>query len=494
MILKSHIRGDSTGGVFNHGFLFFENDLVVPAGLQSDVIIDAKIEKSDIRSRWDRITVEEGSRLIIRDYEALFDQGLLKHGVYSIGDGASLLFMKVSETPETLTPITKVGAGALFDGIPDVRLTLGKAPETLPSINGFPTRSLDLRLNGGELILKGHTLNFQDDSSLIVEPDGVLEGFVSEDDPVSLSLPSVTRDEAGKPILEGVISLAKMPRTTGISSRANAATGPLPVLTGVLRVTGDTNWPGIIRTGNPVGSMIFDGDLNLEPTTEVHLDIGGPEAGENYDQIEVTGTAALGGKLILYPMEGYEPPESGEFEFVKAPTITGGFVDIDQSRLGRDVRFDFEVGDTGLMATAMPLTITSYADWRAAFFTEPDAADDEISGPDKDPDGDGMTNRMEYLIDGNPNVREGSPVSFSLLAAETPGSYQVAAILDWISDVTDAIVFFETSPDLETWTEVETTTVNEAVDEDFTRSVVNFNDTVDASDRLFIRMNAKEVL
>jgi hypothetical protein len=245
--------------------------------------------------------------------------------------------------------------------------------------------------------------------------------------------------------------------------------------------------------GASPGSGLFDGDLTLESTSQLHMEFSGMEAVSQYDQIEVTGTASLNGKLIMYPLDGYEPAGGEQFEFVQASTITGNFAEIDQSRLGRKVRFDFSVGETGLMATAMPLTITSYAEWRSAFFTQSDAENDLISGPDEDPDSDGWSNRMEYLLDGNPNVPEGSPVTFALQRTEVAGQYAVEAVFDWINSVTDAIWFFETSSDLENWTEVGAAETGQTQSGDYVRTVVNFEETVDASDRIFIRMNAKAV-
>jgi len=43
------------------------------------------------------------------------------------------------------------------------------------------------------------------------------------------------------------------------------------------------------------------------------------------------------------------------------------------------------------------ITAASFDDWRQFFFTEPDASDDNISGPAADPDGDGVTNSMIYM-------------------------------------------------------------------------------------------------
>jgi hypothetical protein len=69
----------------------------------------------------------------------------------------------------------------------------------------------------------------------------------------------------------------------------------------------------------------------------------------------------------------------------------------------------------------------------------------------------------------------------------------VEAVFDWINSVTDAIWFFETSSDLENWTEVGAAETGQTQSGDYVRTVVNFEETVDASDRIFIRMNAKAV-
>lgn len=128
------------------------------------------------------------------------------------------------------------------------------------------------------------------------------------------------------------------------------------------------------------------------------------------------------------------------------------------------------------------------------YFTQSDAADDLISGPEKDPDGDGSTNRMEYAFGGNPNVPEGSPVIFSLVETANPNKFSVEAAFAWADDIADAIWFFEVSNDLENWSEVDVTPVDLSDEGDFTLLVVSFDEPVDVSQRTFLRIGVKESL
>ncbi|MGK0240237.1 MAG: hypothetical protein ACI92G_003722, partial [Candidatus Pelagisphaera sp.] len=53
------------------------------------------------------------------------------------------------------------------------------------------------------------------------------------------------------------------------------------------------------------------------------------------------------------------------------------------------------------------LALSGYELWRFIEFTAEERADDEISGPDADPDEDGLTNNDEYLLGTNPQDKNG---------------------------------------------------------------------------------------
>ncbi|MCB1119938.1 MAG: hypothetical protein KJT03_00190 [Verrucomicrobiae bacterium] len=436
------------------GFVVDQYGKLTFSGNSADEIV--VVPKFEVHSR-QPIVVESGAFVRISKTNA-FDGslGTLKDGVWVIEPEGKLLFFDGSPIGGPYVEIQEIS--------PYANLTVSRPPAGTFAVNGFPLRTSNLR-NRGKLTLDGVVVDFQG-NSFINEAKGNLT--LKNGAKILGNFRDVIDD------IEGVIGLAQ--------------------LNGAVDISGDAEINGVLGVGASPGSGVIGGDLTLSETSQMKFEIGGTEAVVGYDQVQVGGTAALAGKLILYPWDGYVLAGNEHFEFIQAETITGNFAEIDQSRLGRKFRLDFSVGETGLTAEAVPLAIASFAEWREAFFTGSDAEDDLISGPEQDPDRDGLTNRMEYFVSGNPNVPEGSPVTFSLQESEVPNRYFIAAVFDWIKEVADVTWHFETSTDLEHWTEAETVETQRIDNGEFNRSIVNFNGSLTISPRVFVRMRTKEVL
>lgn len=57
--------------------------------------------------------------------------------------------------------------------------------------------------------------------------------------------------------------------------------------------------------GTSPGEGRIDGELTMGPNSELDIEFAGTEAKNQYDQLEVTGTVSLGGKLVLSFIYGY---------------------------------------------------------------------------------------------------------------------------------------------------------------------------------------------
>jgi hypothetical protein len=72
-------------------------------------------------------------------------------------------------------------------------------------------------------------------------------------------------------------------------------------------------------------SNCVTGNLNLGPTSTTLIEIGGLTAGTQFDIINVTGTANLGGTLNVTSWGGFTPAAGDTFNFLTFGSSTGSF-------------------------------------------------------------------------------------------------------------------------------------------------------------------------
>jgi hypothetical protein len=81
---------------------------------------------------------------------------------------------------------------------------------------------------------------------------------------------------------------------------------------------------GEIKPGNSPGTLTIDGGFTQTVDGHLNIEIGGVSAGE-FDVLNITGSANLGGTLDLWRLAGYSPQVGDTFEFLTASSISGGF-------------------------------------------------------------------------------------------------------------------------------------------------------------------------
>ncbi len=100
---------------------------------------------------------------------------------------------------------------------------------------------------------------------------------------------------------------------------------PFALQGGVFKGTGNylgdiDNSGGVVAPGLSVGELPIDGDYD-QPGGTLDIEING---GGN-DQLTVTGTATLGGELVITNIDGFEPMLTDEFVILEAANVTGQF-------------------------------------------------------------------------------------------------------------------------------------------------------------------------
>jgi fibronectin-binding autotransporter adhesin len=183
-------------------------------------------------------------------------------------------------------------------------------------------------------------------------------------------------------------------------------------------------------TGNTIGTLQINGDLNLDPTGIAVFEIA---AAGSHDKITGLTSATVDGTISVVLLDGYEPTVGTTFHLVDSA---------DEIFIGNDAQFSLptlpagRVWDTGSFAADGTLAVVSgsgdaYEAWAAA---------NGLVGADADRnfdfDKDGFTNLQEYLFGGNPTAstpgltqisRSGATVTVTYLELIAGASYTILA-------------------------------------------------------------------
>lgn len=256
--------------------------------------------------------------------------------------------------------------------------------------------------------------------------------------------------------------------------------------------------------GEETLTTTLEGNLFLEVSSSYRMEIEDTTiAGEPItDQLIVNGSATIDGELIISLQELYDEPKAGDtFTILTADSITGTFFHrrvLNSSNrfaeISRKVGVDLSYTETTVTGTVSLLEIDRYDDWKELVFNETQKADESVSGPDANPDGDGLTNGDEALFGGDPTKPDGSPVSFDLGDVNPADGIQISATFNVADDITDREWYFETSPDLGVWTDADVTVTTQEDRGDFSRLTVAFDQPVSNDGRTFVRLKSRAKL
>jgi T5SS/PEP-CTERM-associated repeat protein len=98
---------------------------------------------------------------------------------------------------------------------------------------------------------------------------------------------------------------------------------PLGTMNGSGTIVGSVLSDGQINPGNGAGTMTVTGNFT-QLLGSVNIEIGGPSAGTDYDQLVVNGLSTLGGTLNVSLINGYNPA-NGQFVIFQGGTVAGAF-------------------------------------------------------------------------------------------------------------------------------------------------------------------------
>ncbi len=217
---------------------------------------------------------------------------------------------------------------------------------------------------------------------------------------------------------------------------------------------------GKLIPGNSPGALTIDGDYTQTETGILEIELSGTgTAGTDYDQLIVNGTASLGGTLMLKEVDGFEWSNSVTIPAIQATVFEGTFDQVIFAGTSRRLATPEIVGDT-LSVAATTISAARFGDWRSAHFDEADLADESISGPLADPDGDNVMNFLEYAFDTLPQYWNPQPLFFNIQPSAVEDKMVLEASFPWAKGMTDAQYTIQTSQNLKTWNDFEGSVVD----------------------------------
>jgi hypothetical protein len=115
-----------------------------------------------------------------------------------------------------------------------------------------------------------------------------------------------------------------------VDIRGGKLTGAGDVRTGSGPIVGQVEIiDGVIAPGNGVGRLSIDGRLSTASGAEFEFELGGTTAGTGYDQLVITGDAALAGTLSVSLVNAFTPTIGAVFELMTYHAHGGEFATLD---------------------------------------------------------------------------------------------------------------------------------------------------------------------
>jgi hypothetical protein len=120
--------------------------------------------------------------------------------------------------------------------------------------------------------------------------------------------------------------------------------------TGKLRILwyGFTN-EGIVSPGDSVGTLTLETEYPTATTSSLNIEIGGSPSSEQYDKLEIIGTATLDGALNISLVNKFVPALGDTFNVLTYSSYTGDFSTINGLNTGTGISFDTVFTSTALL-------------------------------------------------------------------------------------------------------------------------------------------------
>jgi hypothetical protein len=220
------------------------------------------------------------------------------------------------------TGVTLFGPGAAFNNTGSVQVNSGTLSLTGGGMN-----------NGAASVSAGATLAFGSASYTLLSSSKV-------------SGAGSVVFAAGSTTLGGTLAASG-----GVSIQSGAA------VSGAATITGPVTNAGTISVGGAgvAGVLVINGSFTQTGAGVLNMKIGGGAAGSQYDQLQISSQATLGGTLNVSFFNGFTPAAGDRFTLLKYGSGGGGFAAINGLHQGgRTLTPQYDSGDLTLVALAAP--------------------------------------------------------------------------------------------------------------------------------------------
>jgi hypothetical protein len=176
---------------------------------------------------------------------------------------------------------------------------------------------------------------------VFIDPTSSL-GVAGPSSPVSVK--SLTINGAG-----GATATLALQNTGALTATNGVTNGANGALTGSGKINGNLTSAGLLAPGtaSTTGSFNVYGDVTLQATSHLSLDLSGLVRKTNYDFVNVSGAFTLGGALDISLLNGFAPQSGQSFDLFDAGSLAGAFSAVNLPTLTGGLTWN-----TSLLATA----------------------------------------------------------------------------------------------------------------------------------------------
>jgi hypothetical protein len=123
-------------------------------------------------------------------------------------------------------------------------------------------------------------------------------------------------------------------------------------LSGFGTITGNVFNASQINPGLSTGILNISGNYTQAATGVLNIELGGRTAGTTFDQLNITGSAALNGTLNISLLNGFTPNLGDTFQILHADSLSGSFTNVQGLNLGNGLLFVPTIVNNNLVLTA----------------------------------------------------------------------------------------------------------------------------------------------